>query len=137
MRPTYTGFPLRHFAAGWRSAIPQGAAYRFLHGDLRGAEVQRDLYVSPLQAAATTPLSGVCGMNTGAQLVLRDRILDHGYAKLDLGGSYNLLSWLGIYGQAENLLNERNIAPIGYPVCPITFGAACGFSGGLEQGSNC
>jgi vitamin B12 transporter len=28
--------------------------------------------------------------------------------------------WLGIYGQAENLTNNRHIAPIGYPSLPVT-----------------
>ena len=39
-------------------------------------------------------------------------------AKLDLGGSYQLLSWLGIYAQGDNLLNNRHIAPIGYISLP-------------------
>jgi iron complex outermembrane receptor protein/vitamin B12 transporter len=53
-------------------------------------------------------------------MYLPNRNLDHGYAKLDLGGSYQLLSWLGVYGQAENLLNNRHIAPIGSPSLPFT-----------------
>jgi iron complex outermembrane receptor protein/vitamin B12 transporter len=52
-------------------------------------------------------------------LLLPNRNLDYGYAKLDLGGSYQLLSWLGVYGQAENLTNNRHIAPIGYPSLPM------------------
>ena len=58
--------------------------------------------------------------NGGNSLLLPNRNLDHGYAKLDLGGSYSLRSWLAIYAQAENLLNERHIAPIGYSSLPIT-----------------
>ncbi len=58
--------------------------------------------------------------NGGNSLLLPNRNLDHGYAKLDLGASYQLLSWLGIYGQAENLLNQQTIAPIGYPSLPFT-----------------
>jgi iron complex outermembrane receptor protein/vitamin B12 transporter len=57
--------------------------------------------------------------NGGDSLLLPNRNLDHGYAKLDLGGSYNLLSWLSIYAQAENLLNDQHIAPIGYPSLPM------------------
>jgi iron complex outermembrane receptor protein/vitamin B12 transporter len=70
----------------------------------------------------------------GNSLLLPNRNLDHGYAKLDLGGSYNLLSWLGIYGQAENLLNERNIAPIGYPSLPITVRAGLRVQWGIGAG---
>jgi iron complex outermembrane receptor protein/vitamin B12 transporter len=59
--------------------------------------------------------------NGGNSLLLPNRNLDYGYAKLDLGGSYNLLSWLGVYAQAENLLSEQHIAPIGYPSLPMNF----------------
>jgi iron complex outermembrane receptor protein/vitamin B12 transporter len=57
----------------------------------------------------------------GNSLVLPNRNLDWGYAKLDLGGSYKLLSWLNVYGQAENLTDSRHIAPIGYPSLPFNF----------------
>ena len=70
----------------------------------------------------------------GNSLLLPNRNLDHGYAKLDLGGSYNLLTWLGIYGQAENLLNERNIAPIGYPSLPITIRGGLRIQWGIGAG---
>jgi iron complex outermembrane receptor protein/vitamin B12 transporter len=70
----------------------------------------------------------------GNSLLLPNRNLDHGYAKLDLGASYNLLSWLGIYGQAENLLDERNIAPIGYPSMPITVRGGLRIQWGIGAG---
>ncbi|MGB7546971.1 MAG: TonB-dependent receptor [Terracidiphilus sp.] len=57
-------------------------------------------------------------LNGGNSLLLPNRNLDHGYAKLDLGASYQLLSWLGIYGQAENLTDNRHMAPIGYVSLP-------------------
>jgi iron complex outermembrane receptor protein/vitamin B12 transporter len=60
-------------------------------------------------------------INQENSLVLPNRNLDFGYAKLDLGGSYNLLSWLNIYAQAENLASSRHIAPIGYPSLPLNF----------------
>lgn len=60
-------------------------------------------------------------INSGNSMVLPNRNLDWGYAKLDLGASFKLLSWLGIYGQAENLIDNRHIAPIGYPSLPFTF----------------
>jgi iron complex outermembrane receptor protein/vitamin B12 transporter len=62
-------------------------------------------------------------VNQGNSLVLPNRNLDFGYAKLDLGASYKLLSWLSVYGRAENLINDRHIAPIGYPSLPFTFRA--------------
>ncbi len=57
----------------------------------------------------------------GNSLLLPNRNLDYGYAKLDIGGSYSLLKWMGIYAQAENLLSEQHIAPIGYPSLPMNF----------------
>jgi iron complex outermembrane receptor protein/vitamin B12 transporter len=54
-------------------------------------------------------------------LVLPNRNLDWGYAKLDLGASYKLLSWLNIYAQVENLTGNRHIAPVGYPSLPFNF----------------
>lgn len=58
--------------------------------------------------------------NYGNSLLLPNRNLDHGYAKVDLGGSYEWLSWLGFFLQGENLLSEQHIAPIGYPSLPMT-----------------
>jgi len=53
-------------------------------------------------------------------LLLPNRNLDYGYAKIDLGASYQLLNWVGVYGQTENLTNNQHIAPIGYPALPAT-----------------
>ena len=68
------------------------------------------------------------GLNS---LLLPNRNLDYGYAKLDLGGSYQLLTWLGIYGQAENLTNNQHTAPIGYPSLPFTVRAGLRLQWGL------
>jgi vitamin B12 transporter len=57
--------------------------------------------------------------NGGNSLLLPNRNLDSGYAKLDLGASYELRSWLGVYGQAENLSNNQHAAPIGYINLPF------------------
>jgi len=59
-------------------------------------------------------------INGGNSLLLPNRNLDFGYAKIDLGGSFQLLNWLGIYVKAENLTNSQHIAPIGYPSLPLT-----------------
>jgi vitamin B12 transporter len=56
----------------------------------------------------------------GNSLLLPNRNLDYGFAKLDLGGSFQVLSWMDIYAQAENLLDNQHIAPIGYPSLPFT-----------------
>jgi iron complex outermembrane receptor protein/vitamin B12 transporter len=58
--------------------------------------------------------------NGGNSLLLPNRNLDYGYARIDLGGSYKLLSWLSVYGQAENLTDNQHIAPIGYVSLPTS-----------------
>jgi iron complex outermembrane receptor protein/vitamin B12 transporter len=77
---------------------------------------------------------GYADLQQGNSLLLPNRNLDHGYAKLDLGGSYNLLSWVAIYAQAENLLNNQHIAPIGYPSLPITIRTGLRIQWGLGSG---
>jgi iron complex outermembrane receptor protein/vitamin B12 transporter len=72
--------------------------------------------------------------NYGSAMLLPNRNLDYGYAKLDLGGSYQLLPWLGVYGQAENLTSNRHIAPIGYPSLP--FNIRTGLRMQLGKGSS-
>jgi iron complex outermembrane receptor protein/vitamin B12 transporter len=56
----------------------------------------------------------------GNSLLLPNRNLDYGFAKVDLGGSFQVLPWLDVYAQADNLLNNQHIAPIGYPSLPFT-----------------
>jgi iron complex outermembrane receptor protein/vitamin B12 transporter len=46
----------------------------------------------------------------GNSLLLPNRNLDHGYAKLDRG-CFPLRPWLSTYGQIENLTNNQHIAP--------------------------
>jgi len=66
----------------------------------------------------------------GNSLLLPNRNLDHGYAKLDLGGSVPLRPWLSAYGQIENLTNNQHIAPIGFVSLPITVRAGIRFQWG-------
>jgi vitamin B12 transporter len=56
----------------------------------------------------------------GNSLLLPNRNLDQGYAQLDLGGSYQLFSWMDVFAQADNLVSDRHIAPIGYLSLPMT-----------------
>jgi vitamin B12 transporter len=73
-------------------------------------------------------------INGGNSLLLPNRNLDPGFAKLDLGGSYQLLTWLGIYGQAENLTDNQHIAPIGYISLPINLRAGIRIQWGKGSG---
>jgi len=58
-------------------------------------------------------------INGGNSLLLPNRNLDFGYADLGLGGSFQLRSWVDVYAQAENLLNNEHIAPVGYQSLPF------------------
>ncbi|HVJ09723.1 MAG TPA: TonB-dependent receptor [Acidisarcina sp.] len=57
----------------------------------------------------------------GNSLLLPNRNLDPGFAKIDLGGSYQVLPWVGIYAQLDNLLSDQHLAPIGYQSLPLSF----------------
>jgi vitamin B12 transporter len=60
------------------------------------------------------------GLNS---LLLPNRNLDHGYANINIGGSYQWISRVSLYGQAENLASDQHIAPIGYVSLPFNFRA--------------
>jgi iron complex outermembrane receptor protein/vitamin B12 transporter len=62
---------------------------------------------------------GGLDVNGGNSLLLPNRNLDSGYAQLDLGGSFQVFSWMDIYAQADNLLDNQHIAPIGFPSLPF------------------
>jgi len=81
----------------------------------------------------STYLEGV-DQNGGNSLLLPNRNLDSGYARLDLGGSYQLTHWMEIYAQAENLLSEQHIAPIGYVSLPANFRTGLRLQWGIGKG---
>lgn len=72
------------------------------------------------------------GSNPNA-LLLPNRNLDYGYADLGLGGRYALLTWLSIYAQANNLLSNQHMAPIGYPSLPMNFRAGLRVDWGIRR----
>jgi iron complex outermembrane receptor protein/vitamin B12 transporter len=76
---------------------------------------------------------GYSDLNQGNSLVLPNRNLDYGYAKLDFGASYELLSWLAVYGRADNILNQQHIAPVGYPTLPISIRTGLRIQWGLKR----
>jgi vitamin B12 transporter len=112
--PTFDGIPIGHlFLAAHHGGAPLPPPPHT--GFFTASYASRRITASsprPSPAAATTPrIWATRTFNEGNSLLLPNRNLDHGYAKLDLGGSYSLLSWLAIYAQAENLLNNQHIAP--------------------------
>jgi vitamin B12 transporter len=114
-RPPHTGY----FSATWAS--------RRLTGVFTSSFASR--------SDDSTFLGGddASGSNSNG-LLLPNRNLDHGYAKLDLGGSYQLFTWMDIYAQAENLLSEQHIAPIGYVSLPMNFRTGLRIQWGIGSG---
>jgi len=53
-------------------------------------------------------------------LLLPNRNLAFGYAKLDANFTYQLLPSVAVFSQAENLLNQQHIGAFGYPGLPLT-----------------
>ena len=65
-------------------------------------------------------------------LLLPNRNLDHGYAKLDLSLGYAATQHITAFTQMENLLSQQHIGPIGYPGLPFTIRAGFKFRIGAE-----
>ncbi|GGG76274.1 TonB-dependent receptor [Edaphobacter dinghuensis] len=59
--------------------------------------------------------------NFGNSLILPNRDLDFGYAKLDANFLFAATNHVTIFSQFGNLLSQQHIGPIGYPGLPFTF----------------
>jgi iron complex outermembrane receptor protein/vitamin B12 transporter len=62
-------------------------------------------------------------INGGNTLLLPNRNLDFGYAKLDFNMLFNVTRHVTLFTQLDNLLSQQHIGPIGYPGLPFTFRA--------------
>jgi iron complex outermembrane receptor protein/vitamin B12 transporter len=71
--------------------------------------------------------------NGGNSLLLPNRNLDYGFARIDLGLSYQLKPWLGFYEIAENLTNSQHMGPIGYPTLPFSIRSGVKLQWGRES----
>ena len=58
--------------------------------------------------------------NFGNSLVLPNRDLDFGYAKLDANLTYAATKRITAFTELDNLLSQQHIGPIGYPGLPFT-----------------
>jgi len=61
--------------------------------------------------------------NFGNSLVLPNRDLDFGYAKLDANLTYAATKRVTAFTELDNLLSQQHIGPIGYPGLPFTIRA--------------
>lgn len=62
-------------------------------------------------------------VNGGNTLLLPNRNLDYGYAKLDAYGTYGATKHITAFAELGNLLSQQHIGPIGYPGLPFTIRA--------------
>jgi iron complex outermembrane receptor protein/vitamin B12 transporter len=63
------------------------------------------------------------GLDTtgGNTLLLPNRDLDYGFAKIDASMSLVVSRHITTFAQLDNLLSQQHIGPIGYPALPFTF----------------
>jgi vitamin B12 transporter len=111
-RPPHTGFFTASYAHSWLTVF------------LNSAFASR--------SDDSTFLGGL-DVNGGNSLLLPNRNLDHGFAKVDLGSSIRLRDWLGFYVLAENMTNNQHIAPIGYVSLPTNVRLGLKFQWGREK----
>ena len=127
--PTYNGIPI-----GWYSPLKGARPFRRPPhtGFFTATYAQHKLtgVFSAAFASRSDDSTYLEDANDGPTMLLPNRNLDYGYAKVDLGGSFQLFSWMGIYAQAENLLSDQHIAPIGYPSLPMNFRTGLRFAWG-------
>jgi iron complex outermembrane receptor protein/vitamin B12 transporter len=76
---------------------------------------------------------GYSDASFGNSLLLPNRNLDSGYAKLDFGGVYQVTHWVGVYAQLDNILSSQHIGPIGYPSLPLNFRTGLRFALGKAK----
>ena len=111
-RPPHTGFVTASYSHSWLTVLFNSA------------------FAS--RSDDSTFLGGL-DINGGNSLLLPNRNLDRGYAKLDFGGSIRLRDWVGFYALAENLSNNQHIAPIGYVSLPTSVRVGLKFQWGKEK----
>jgi vitamin B12 transporter len=119
--PTYNGIPIGAYSPLWGARPFRRPPHTgFLSASYSQRKITAVLTSSFASRSDDSTFLEYEDQNGGNSLLLPNRNLDFGFARIDLGGSYQLLNWLGIYGQAENLANNQHIAPIGYPSLPVS-----------------
>jgi iron complex outermembrane receptor protein/vitamin B12 transporter len=68
----------------------------------------------------STYLDGFDTTLSGDTLVLPNRDLDFGYAKLDGNLMYAVKRRVTVFTELDNLLSQQHMGPIGYPALPFT-----------------
>lgn len=118
--PTYNGIPIGAVsplvgARPFRRPPHTGfASATYAHGPVAG--LINAAFASRSDDSTYLEYADASGGNS---LLLPNRNLDYGYAKIDLGFSYQWKPWLGFYGIMENMTSSQHMGPIGYPTLPL------------------
>jgi len=127
--PNYPGVPIGNYAplVGARPfrQPPHTGFTSVIYTGRKWTAVVNAAYSS--RSDDSTFLGGL-DVNGGNTLLLPNRNLDSAYAKIDLGGSYQIRPWSAVYTQFDNLTSDQHIGPIGYPSLPFTFRTGLRFS---------
>jgi vitamin B12 transporter len=117
--PTYNGIPI-----GADSPLQGARPFRrppnsgFITATYSAKKLSALLGASFASRSDDSDFLGGYDLNGGNSLLLPNRNLDPGFAKLDIGASYQVERWLGVYIQADSLTDNQHIAPIGYVSLP-------------------
>jgi vitamin B12 transporter len=110
-RPPNTGFFAVQYTGGRFSASLKGA------------------FASRSDDSTFLDYSDLAGTDS---LILPNRNLDYGYAKLDASFLYAVKKRVSVFSELDNLLGQQHIGPIGYPGLPFTVRAGLKFRIGGE-----
>lgn len=97
---------------------PQTGFFAAQYTTLKFSAALKGAFASRADDSTFLSYSDVNGGNT---LLLPNRNLDPGYAKLDAYGTYAASRHFTVFAELGNLLSQQHIAPIGYPSLPFTF----------------
>jgi iron complex outermembrane receptor protein/vitamin B12 transporter len=106
-RPPSTGFFSAEYIANRFSAAIKGAL---------SSRSDDSTFQLNNARTSTNPING-------NYLLLPNRNLDFGYAKLDLNAVFKATNNVTVFTQLDNLLSQQHIGPIGYPGLPFTIRA--------------
>jgi vitamin B12 transporter len=106
-RPPNTGFFAAEYTANRFSAAIKGAF---------SSRSDDSTFQLNNARTSTSPFNGNF-------LLLPNRNLDYGYAKLDLNTVFKVTNNITVFTQLDNLLGQQHIGPIGYPGMPFTIRA--------------
>ena len=98
-RPPNTGFFAAQYSGGKFTAALKGA------------------FASRSDDSTFLDYSDLAGTDS---LILPNRNLDYGYAKLDANLTYAVKRRVTVFSELDNLLSQQHIGPIGYPALPFT-----------------